>query len=113
MGWGGAGHLIKNPWQQPLGRGRATARSTLPPRLSTGLPPASGARELGRPRLQMTGRGGTGEGHWCQVELGWRDRACDICGHVPTSGQGHRDQLFSNRESRSSLLFEGRSGGPR
>lgn len=34
-------------------------------------------------------------------------------GVSPPAGRGRQDQLFSKRERRSSLLFVGRSGGPR
>lgn len=52
----------------------------------------------------------------CQVSCGaWRGgQAVVMSLSVSLLGQGlTQDQLFSKRESKSSLLFVGRSGGPR
>lgn len=50
----------------------------------------------------------------CPMGLGFKGRAVVTSVSVSPLGLGQtQDQLFSNRDSRSSLLFVGRSGGPK
>lgn len=104
---GRAGHLLKKS-------SAAANRASENP--APGLPSQPVRRGLRQPGV----RGGsqlqahTWGGPLVSGGAGLERRVRDIGGHVPASQVvDKQDQLFSKRESRSSLLFVGRSGGPR